>query len=138
MPNWMMSPLFAVFVTVVSAFLLLSLLQTDVKLEETAGIRESLRGNVEELRDEVAQIQTETQIATAAATQEKVIRNELLMQKPGEYIVQLPSMESIDEARSLSLQNQDEKVDDSVAKSKTKILNPDNPPFQNWLIMFGF
>jgi cell division protein FtsB len=138
MPGWMLSPLFAVFVTIVSVFLLLSLLRTDVKLEETAGIRDDLRGNVEVLRDEVAHIEAETQIATAAATQEKIIRNELLMQKPGEYIVQLPSMESIDQARSLNIQNQSVKIDETDAtKSKARILSPENSALENWLIMFG-
>ena len=138
MPSWIQSPIFAVFVTVVSIFLLLSLLQTDAKLEETAGIRDSLREEVEELRDEVAHIQIETQIATSSATQEKVIRNELLLQKPGEYIVQLPSMESIDEARAKNLQSQNNGSTTSTdEKSKTKNLNPDNSAFQNWLIMFG-
>ena len=138
MPSWIQSPLFAVFVTIISIFLLLSLLQTDAKLEETAGIRDSLREEVEELRDEVAHIQIETQIATSSATQEKVIRNELLLQKPGEYIVQLPSMESIDEARAKNLQSQNNGSTTSTdEKSKTKNLNPDNSAFQNWLIMFG-
>lgn len=139
MPSWMQSPLFAVFVTIVSSFLLLSLVRTDVKLEETAGIREVLREEVEVLRDEVAHIQIETQIATAPATQEKIIRNELLMQKPGEYVVQLPSIESIDQARLQIQQNQIQEIDaDATSKSKTKLLDATNAAYQNWLILFGF
>jgi cell division protein FtsB len=138
MPSWMLSPIFAVFVTVISIFLLLSLLRTDVKLEETARIRDNLRASVAVLRDEVAHIEAETQIATATATQEKIIRNELLMQKPGEYIVQLPSMESINQARSQIIQDQN--IKNNIAtkdKSKIRILSPNKSPIQNWLIMFG-
>jgi cell division protein FtsB len=138
MPSWMLSPIFAVFVTVISIFLLLSLLRTDVKLEETARIRDNLRASVAVLRDEVAHIEAETQIATAAATQEKIIRNELLMQKPGEYIVQLPSMESINQARSQIIQDQNIKNDIATKdKSKIRVLSPNKSPVQNWLIMFG-
>jgi cell division protein FtsB len=138
MPSWMLSPIFAVFVTVISIFLLLSLLRTDVKLEETARIRDNLRASVAVLRDEVAHIEAETQIATAAATQEKIIRNELLMQKPGEYIVQLPSMESINQAHSQIIQDQNIKNDIATKdKSKIRVLSPNKSPVQNWLIMFG-
>ena len=45
------------------------------------------------MASEVSELKQEVTIAQSPLAQEKIIRNELLMQKPGEYIIQIPELE---------------------------------------------
>lgn len=56
---------------------------------ETVGV---LDQEVSQIASEVSELQTRLETAQSPAAQEERIRNELLLKKPGEYVIQLPSM----------------------------------------------
>jgi cell division protein FtsB len=133
MQKLIFSPFFAVVVTIIGLLLLASLLKTDLNLKESAQIRDDLQLKVEILRDEVAQIEFQSKNATSSAVQEKIIRNELLMQKPGEYIVQLPSTEMIEQAKIQSIKSLQSNSNEEKIYPDKKTLDPNSPPLLNWL-----
>lgn len=47
------------------------------------------------MASDVSDLERQAQEATSSLAQERIIRNELLMQKPDEIIVQLPAVEEI-------------------------------------------
>ena len=54
-----------------------------------------LEQEVDQMASEVYQLDYQVQTATSSAAQEKIIRDELLMQKPDEIIVQLPPIDEV-------------------------------------------
>ena len=103
MPRWIFSPFFAFFLTIGSIFLIFSLIQTDAQLEESATIVDIFSEEIEDLRAQVAVEELTALEATSSAAQERIIRDELLMQQPGEYVVQLPNLEDVEQQRTESL-----------------------------------
>lgn len=93
MQKWLFSPLVAVVVGVVGIGIFLSLLNTDTELEKSAALVGQMRDEVAHLEQKVAQSTQNVIEATASGTKERIIRDELLLKKPGEYVVQLPNLE---------------------------------------------
>lgn len=51
---------------------------------------QALKSQNKELEQDVKNLEEQVQTAQSEISKEKIIRNELLLQKPGEYVVQLP------------------------------------------------
>ncbi len=93
MPKWIFSPIVAILFTVVGIGIFLSLLKTDTELEQSAALLGQMRDEVAHLEQKVAQSTQSVIEATASGTKERIIRDELLLKKPGEYVIQLPNLE---------------------------------------------
>ncbi|HYD35004.1 MAG TPA: septum formation initiator family protein [Vitreimonas sp.] len=85
-------PLTLLIVLFSTLFILMSLYKT---LEKTRSSSEAIgvleQENVK-MASEVSELEARLNQAETSLTQEKIIRNELLMQKPGEYVIQLPEV----------------------------------------------
>ncbi len=83
-------PLVVLLVTAMSFAYLLSLRTTLQKADqpsETVGVLEQ---EIDYLASEVSRLEQQAEASQTEFSREKIIRDELLMQKPGEYIIQLP------------------------------------------------
>ncbi len=92
MLRWFYHPIALILLTLIgvlfSASLFSSLKKTRTSTEQVAVLEqeiEQMTSNVSDLEEQVAQAQT-------PEAQEKIIRDELLMQKEGEILVQLPEI----------------------------------------------
>lgn len=94
-------PVTACLITLASLFFLLSLIKTDATIEESNLIVGQLESEVLVLEQSLLELEDRVAAATSSTAREKIIRNELLMQKPGEYVVQIPSLEEINQENSL-------------------------------------
>lgn len=84
-----------VIVVIVSILCLLFYLSLDRSAQKAATSSETVEVLEEEIKTidgNVAVLESQLELANHPVSQEKVIRNELLLQKPGEYIVQLPEV----------------------------------------------
>lgn len=68
----------------------ISLRKTRLKTEYSAYVLEQKEAGVKELEAEVKNLKQKNEQVKNEYYQEKIIRNELLMQKPGEVVLQLP------------------------------------------------
>ena len=93
MQKWLFHPLTIIACTIFALFFYWSLTRTDQNIRISTETLHVLDQEVKQMASEVSQTEKQLQVATSAATQEKIIRDELLMQKPGEYVVQLPPSE---------------------------------------------
>lgn len=91
--RWFSHPLALIVVTVLSLWVYVSLSRTEQKMRRSTESVAVLDQEVKEIASEVSEFELFVQQATAPAAQETIIRNELLMKKPGEYVVQLPEIE---------------------------------------------
>ena len=65
-------------------------------IQESAQTASQLNQEVEQLTSRVSDLENQLQQATSSAAQERIIRDELLMQKPGEFVIQLPDLGELD------------------------------------------
>jgi cell division protein FtsB len=92
--KWFFHPTTAGIVTLVVIAIGLSLTTTWRKTRistENVGVLEQ---EITKITSEVSELKTKTDQANDPLTQEKIIRDELLMQKPGEYVIQIPDLKS--------------------------------------------
>ena len=85
-------PLAIIIFTLLSGLFSLSLysgLQRTRVSSEQVGVLEQ---EIAQIASEVSGLEKQVQLASSSAAQEKIIRDELLMQKPGEIVVQMPSL----------------------------------------------
>jgi cell division protein FtsB len=83
-------PLIIIIITIISGLFLLSLKKTAQKSETAAKNVAVLEGQINQL---AGQIETEKQAieyTSSDLAKEKILRDELLLQKPGEYVLQIP------------------------------------------------
>lgn len=97
LPKLLFHPLTALGVTVVAGLFMGSLYSTWQRSLQTTQRLEELDRQLERSNAEVMQLQTQLQATSQAQTKDKLIRNTLLMQKPGEYVVQVPLPNTPDE-----------------------------------------
>ncbi len=88
------SPLVMLLSLVATCILLWSLWGTVKRSRSSAEQVGLLEQELHQMASEVSRLEQKVSVASSAAAQEKIIRNELLMQKPGEYVVQLPPLET--------------------------------------------
>ncbi len=86
------SPLAYILSALFVVILCISLYFNQREIRQSTHQLSKLEREVSIMADEVTELERETQVATSTAAKEKIFRNELLMQKPGEYIVQVPDL----------------------------------------------
>lgn len=93
MSSLLKNPISVVIITIIAVFYYLSL----NKSAQKASISSQTVAQIEEERtlvsNEVTQLEKQLEGINHPISQEKALRNELLLQKPGEYVLQLPSIE---------------------------------------------
>jgi hypothetical protein len=87
-------PLVILLFTLISAALFISLRQSARETSKSAEIVLQALEEFQELDQEVVSLRQETELANSPLRQEKIIRNELLQQVPGERTVQMPILDS--------------------------------------------
>lgn len=92
MRNWFFSPLSLVVVTIICLFALYSLRGTASKTHISTEDVRLLDQEVSQLTSEVSRLEKQAAQHQNPYYAEKNIRNELLLQKPGETVVQIPEV----------------------------------------------
>ncbi len=62
------------------------------EIKSSSDLVTHLRSQVDQRQQEFERVKKEANRAQTSLNQESIIRDELLMQKPGEYIVQMPDL----------------------------------------------
>jgi cell division protein FtsB len=94
MPRWLFHPIIIIFVSIVATWSYISLIKTEQGMRRSTESVATLDQEVSKIAREVQNLEAEVENATSSATQETIIRDELLMKKPGEYVIQLPIIET--------------------------------------------
>ncbi len=85
-------PFVLILVTLLAIGLWISFLFNGRELQQSSSQIQTLQTEVAKNEQEVASLEAQLNTAKSNFSQEAIIRNELLMQKPGEYIVQMPDL----------------------------------------------
>ncbi len=85
-------PFIIIIFTVISIIFFISLDKSSQKTEISSKNIEILEQEINDMSAQTAQLEEKIIDSDSEAYKEKVIRNELLLQKPGEKIIQLPSV----------------------------------------------
>lgn len=93
MTSLLKHPIVLVTVTVVALFYYLSLDKSAQKADISSQTVQDLEQEIGQISGEVAILEKQLESANHPISQERIIRNELLMQKSGEYVLQLPTIE---------------------------------------------
>lgn len=99
--QWLRHPIAILAFTLFSGLFSLSLYSSWRQNQASGGQVHQLEQQVAQMTQEVASLETEVATASNSATQEKIIRDQLLMQKAGEQVMQIP--EITNEAQNYSL-----------------------------------
>lgn len=86
-------PFIIIIITVISIVFFLSLEKSSQKTEISSKNIEILEQEIYEMSTQTSQLEEKIIDADSEAYKEKVIRNELLLQKPGEKVIQISSYE---------------------------------------------
>ena len=88
--NILYHPISIVIITILAILFYISLEQSSKKTEQSAQQIEILESEVNQLSDKIISLEEKIVLADSDEFKEKVVRNELLLQKEGEYILQIP------------------------------------------------
>jgi hypothetical protein len=112
MPKWLFHPITLLLTTILVIWLYMSLLHTEEKMRMSTESVLLLDQEVAEIASQVSLLENRLAQANSEQSKEQRIRDELLLQKPGEYVIQLPTQ-----------QVSAETIEDDVQES----------PLQSWL-----
>lgn len=84
------SHLAVAFFTVVAGIICVSLYMNGRRIQQSATVVQKMELEVASIEAKVNQVESTALEATSAAAKERIFRDELLLQRPGEYIVQVP------------------------------------------------
>lgn len=90
--NWLRHPLALLAFTLFSGLFSLSLYSSWRKNQASGGQVATLEQQVTQMTQELTALEKQLDIASSSASQEKIIRDQLLMQKPGERVMQIPDV----------------------------------------------
>lgn len=90
MKEILQKPLIIIIVTIIALFFLISLRKTASKSIVSQKNIELLEQKLQDINNQVINEEKALNIASSEFEKEKIIRDELLLQKPGEYILQIP------------------------------------------------
>jgi cell division protein FtsB len=90
MSKWLYHPLAVIVFTIVITWLYASLLRTENQMRISTESVTVLDQEVNKIASEVSNLENTLLYAKSDSAQEQKIRDELLMKKPGEYVIQLP------------------------------------------------
>lgn len=91
--NFLKHPLVILSFTLFSVLFSLSLYSNWKRNQATSAQVAKLESEVAEMNSEVALLEDATVAASSSGAVEKIIRDQLLMQKPGEQVLQLPPIQ---------------------------------------------
>lgn len=109
-------PLVVIVFTIVSIVITFSLYSNAKEINSSTSTIKVLEDQVDVEKEKVDNLKIKLEQASQDFTQEKIVRDELLLQKPGEYIVQI------------SKDNNHTQTD----KQKTEHSKTDKPAWQEW------
>lgn len=84
------SPLAALLFTVIAGVICVSLYMNGRRIQQSAATVQKMEQEVASIEAKVNLVESSALEATSAAAKERIFRNELLLQRPHEYIVQVP------------------------------------------------
>lgn len=87
--KWIFHPLAVITLTIVSIILVYSLQTNTKEIKKSTERIDILDQENQKLATEIFQLEEQLEQARSDFLKEKIVRNELLLQKPGEYIVQI-------------------------------------------------
>ncbi len=87
-------PLVLIVFTLLSALISLSLYSGLKRTRISSEQVDVLEQEIGQIARDVSELEKDVQIASTSGAQEKIIRDELLMQKPGERVIQMPEVEA--------------------------------------------
>lgn len=90
MTKLVFSPIFLAALTIISIIFSISLHKSAQKTRYSTQNLQNLEAETAKIKQEVSLLEESIQEAQEPFSQEKIIRDELLMKKSGEYIVQIP------------------------------------------------
>lgn len=93
MLRWFTHPFTMIVFTIVVTWLYASLLRTEGAMRTSTESVAVLDQEVAQIASEVSALDSELALAKSSDAQEQRIRDELLLKKPGEYVIQLPAIE---------------------------------------------
>ncbi len=85
-------PVFVAGTTLLVFIICVTLFLNSREIKSSAELLTQLKTQVAQKQQTFNQTKQKTEIAQTPLSQETIIRNELLLQKPGEYIVQMPDL----------------------------------------------
>ncbi len=89
MRNLLFHPITVIVITIASMLYFFSLRSTTQKAQRPNETVNELKQEVSNLASEVSELEARVAASQTEFAREKIIRDELLMQKPGEYVIQL-------------------------------------------------
>lgn len=84
------SPLVAAIITGIVGIICVSLYMNGRRIQQSALTVQKMETEVASIEAQVNQVERNALEATSSTAKERIFREELLLQKPGEYIVQIP------------------------------------------------
>lgn len=84
------SPIGAICLTIIVGIVAWSLVKPHPTTQTSTEVLQVLDQEVAQLARQVSDVERQANASQSALAQEKILRNELLLQKPGEWILQLP------------------------------------------------
>ncbi len=93
MKKLFLNPITAGIITLFSLLFCISLYQTIQEIKLAGQETKKTQKEIEDLSSDIMSLEEEIEIAKSDEFQEKLVRDELLMQKEGEYILKLPDLE---------------------------------------------
>lgn len=93
MSSLLKHPVTVILITIIALFYYLSLDKSARKAETSSEAVSQLEGEVSLVEGEVLALKQQLESVNQPISQEKAVRNELLLQKPGEYVLQVPTIE---------------------------------------------
>ncbi len=86
-------PATALFIGILTLLILISLRSNLKKIQISKQNLEAVNAQIEQLESQIAKQEQQLELAQEPLTKEKIIRNELLMKKENEVIIQLPKVQ---------------------------------------------
>ena len=80
------SPLAAVFFTIIAAVICVSLYMNGRRIQQSAVTVQKMEAEVASIEAKVNQVERDALEATSAAAKERIFRDELLLQRPGDEL----------------------------------------------------
>jgi len=112
MTKLIFNPVTTLIISLLAIIFWFSLYQTTQEIHNSGQDTKIIRDNIDDLTLEIQNLEEEIELAKDPNTREQAVRDELLMQKKGEYVLKLPDIEP------------ESKTKGPVAKTKT--------PWQEW------
>jgi hypothetical protein len=117
MPRLFYHPFVLSLVTLVAIGLWISFYLNSREIGQSSVLVDTFQNQITQQEKAVADLEQQLEQSKNPTKQEAIIRNELLMQKPGEYMIQMPEVE--------------------ITPTPTASTNSYQTPWQKWQVILG-